>query len=397
MTTMFAVGRDDLRRTQWLETPPVALRPGEARLRIDLFALTANNVTYGAFGEAMHYWDFFPTGDAETGCIPVWGFATVSESLRRRRRRRRALLRLLADGRRGRSRAGARHRRGLLRRRAASSRACPRSTTATCAAAAIRLYRREHESLRALLQPLFITSFLIDDFLADNEFFGASTVLVSSASSKTAYGLGFCLARRRGQPGAPKVVGLTSPANLAFTRELGCYDDVVAYDDVTTLPAGDRAVYVDMSGDARCERPSTGTGATDSPTAAPSAARTGRRSAAARGCQGRGRCCSSRPRRSRSASPSGARAASQERARVGVARLHRARCRCADAVAAGRFRATGAMRCSRRMRSSSTGASPRRKAGCSRCDPGETGGHPRSTDGPVASLARREAGSRDCR
>ena len=70
----------DLRRTQWLETPPAALAPGEARLRIDLFALTANNVTYGAFGEAMHYWDFFPTGDAETGCIPVWGFATVSES-----------------------------------------------------------------------------------------------------------------------------------------------------------------------------------------------------------------------------------------------------------------------------------------------------------------------------
>jgi hypothetical protein len=81
MTTMFAVGRGDLRRTQWRETPPAALRPGEARLRVDLFALTANNVTYGAFGEAMHYWDFFPTGDAETGCIPVWGFATVSESL----------------------------------------------------------------------------------------------------------------------------------------------------------------------------------------------------------------------------------------------------------------------------------------------------------------------------
>jgi len=81
MTTMFAVARDDLRRTQWLDTPPVALRPGEARLRIDLFALTANNITYGAFGEAMHYWDFFPTGDTGTGCIPVWGFATVSESL----------------------------------------------------------------------------------------------------------------------------------------------------------------------------------------------------------------------------------------------------------------------------------------------------------------------------
>ena len=85
-------------------------------------------------------------------------------------------------------------------------------------------YRVEHEALIALLRPLFITSFLIDDFLADNAFFGASTVLVSSASSKTAYGLGFCLALRRGSAGAPTSVGLTSPSNLAFTEALGCYD-----------------------------------------------------------------------------------------------------------------------------------------------------------------------------
>jgi hypothetical protein len=112
------------------------------------------------------------------------------------------------------------------------------------------MYRSEHESLMALLHPLFITSFLIDDFLADNAFFQARTALISSASSKTAYGLGYCLARRRGQPGVPRLVGLTSAANLAFTRSLGCYDEVVAYDDVTALPAGQRAVYVDISGDA---------------------------------------------------------------------------------------------------------------------------------------------------
>jgi hypothetical protein len=249
MTTMFAVGRSDLRRTHWRDTPPVALAPGEARLRIDLFALTANNVTYGAFGESMHYWDFFPTGEAETGCIPVWGFATVSGSrvdgvdvgerfygywpmadevvL--------APVRVIAEG----FFDGVPHRREL-----------PEVYNRYLRCSSDPMYRSEHEPLKALLQPLFITSFLIDDFLADNAFFGATTVLVSSASSKTAYGLGFCLARRRGEPGIPKVVGLTSPANLAFTRGIGCYDDVVAYADVTTLPAGERAVYVDMSGDA---------------------------------------------------------------------------------------------------------------------------------------------------
>ena len=82
MTTMFAVGRNDLRRTRWLESATgCRSRPARRACASTCFALTANNVTYGAFGEAMHYWDFFPTGDAETGCIPVWGFATVRESL----------------------------------------------------------------------------------------------------------------------------------------------------------------------------------------------------------------------------------------------------------------------------------------------------------------------------
>jgi Protein of unknown function (DUF2855). len=98
-------------------------------------------------------------------------------------------------------------------------------------------YRVEHEALIALLRPLFITSFLIDDFLADNAFFGAGTVLVSSASSKTAYGLGFCLALRRGTPGAPTSIGLTSATNLAFTQGLGCYDRVVRYDQIASLPS----------------------------------------------------------------------------------------------------------------------------------------------------------------
>ena len=46
-------------------------------------------------------------------------------------------------------------------------------------------YQPFSEDIQALLRPLFITSWLIDDFLADQQFFGASTVLLSSASSKT--------------------------------------------------------------------------------------------------------------------------------------------------------------------------------------------------------------------
>ena len=249
MTTMFTVGRDDLRRVAWRETPTVPLAAGQARLRIGPFALTSNNVTYGAFGDAMHYWDFFPTGDGASGCIPVWGFATVSESLAEGVDVGERFygywpiaddavvtpVRVVGEG----FVDGAAHRANL-----------PAVYNRYVRCSSDVEYRVEHEPLIALLRPLFITSFLIDDFLADNAFFGAATVLVASASSKTAYGLAFCLARRRGSPSAPQIVGLTSPRNATFTERLGCYDRVVAYGDVATLPAEQRAAYVDMSGNA---------------------------------------------------------------------------------------------------------------------------------------------------
>ena len=80
MSKRFVVRRDNLRQTRWEDRPPVTLEDGSVRLRIDAFALTSNNITYAAVGEAMNYWGFYPTGDATTGCIPVWGFASVVES-----------------------------------------------------------------------------------------------------------------------------------------------------------------------------------------------------------------------------------------------------------------------------------------------------------------------------
>ncbi len=50
------------------------------RLRIDRFAITANNITYAVFGDMLGYWDFFPTGDDTFGRVPAMGWATVVES-----------------------------------------------------------------------------------------------------------------------------------------------------------------------------------------------------------------------------------------------------------------------------------------------------------------------------
>ena len=79
-TTTLQIERADIVRTRWHESPHVPLEDGQVRLRVEHFGLSANNVTYATLGDAMHYWDFFPQDDAGWGCVPVWGYATVSES-----------------------------------------------------------------------------------------------------------------------------------------------------------------------------------------------------------------------------------------------------------------------------------------------------------------------------
>jgi Protein of unknown function (DUF2855) len=229
------------------------LAPGQVRLAVEAFSLTANNITYAAFGEAMKYWQFFPAGDAMLGCLPVWGFATVSESRAEG----------VAPGRRVWGYYPAGTHLVVAPSKVSASGFVDGSAHRQELAAVYNQYvfcdadpawRPELEGLQAVLRPLFLTAFLLDDFLADNEFFGAGQVLLSSASSKTAQGTAYCLARRRGMPGAPRIVGLTSAAHVEFVRSLGCYDAVLTYDQLSTLEPQTPTVYVDFAGDAELRR-----------------------------------------------------------------------------------------------------------------------------------------------
>ena len=107
-------------------------------------------------------------------------------------------------------------------------------------------YRAESENYQMLLRPLFITSFMLADFLDDNAFFGARQIVMSSASSKTAYGTAFCL---QDNP-AGQVIGLTSSGNTRFVQQLGCYRQAVGYDQLASLDPGVPTLYVDFSGSA---------------------------------------------------------------------------------------------------------------------------------------------------
>jgi len=114
-------------------------------------------------------------------------------------------------------------------------------------------YSPDNEDIQALLRPLFPTSWLIDDFLADNDWFGAGpsgdgpgVMLLSSASSKTAYGTAYQLVQRRGI----EVVGLTAADHVDFCNGLGLYHRVLRYDQLDQVAADARCLYLDFSGNA---------------------------------------------------------------------------------------------------------------------------------------------------
>ena len=248
----FLVDRDDYRTTRVVQFAPAPLHEGEVRLRVDAFGFTANNITYAAAGDMIGYWTFFPAPDpgdeVNWGRVPVWGFADVVESrcdgvdegerLFGYLPMSTELVILPTHVSSGSLADGAAHRSAL-----------PRVYNTYERCSGTRGYRADLEAEQMLYRPLFFTSFVIDDFLADNAFFGAETVVLGSASSKTAFGTAHLL---RGREGVT-VVGLTSSGNVAFVEGLGCYDQVVTYDDIASLPAG-RAVFVDMSGDAAVVR-----------------------------------------------------------------------------------------------------------------------------------------------
>src|SRR5689334_6239214 len=79
--TTLLVRKDRLSEARLVSSDDPALASGQVRVQVESCALTANNVTYAAFGEAMHYWQFFPAQEEGWGVVPVWGFATVVQSL----------------------------------------------------------------------------------------------------------------------------------------------------------------------------------------------------------------------------------------------------------------------------------------------------------------------------
>ena len=243
----FAVSREDLRDSRILESAGAGqeIEDGQILLAVEHFSLTANNVTYGAMGEAMNYWEFFPAPEG-LGRVPAWGYAEVVASK--------------SDA----IEVGARVF-GYL----------PMSTHAVLEPGRVRgsaftdvtgyraglpaVYNEyrlvsgetdlDRERLVSIFMPLYGTSWLLADWLNEIDFGGATRLVSSSASSKTALGLGHALQVDFDDP--IETVGLTSSRNLDFTRDTGHWREVIAYDDLEDLEPGIDTIYVDFGGNAK--------------------------------------------------------------------------------------------------------------------------------------------------
>jgi hypothetical protein len=225
------------------DVPSEPLVTEQARLKLQSFALKANNVTYAASGFAIGYWKFFPTGVEGHGLLPVWGVAEVVESQSDAVAVGAKLYGFYplanelvmvpkADG-HAMIEDSAEHR---LELPAVYNRYTPVGGTGG-----------ESEHMRALLQQLLATSYLLFDWLMDNDCFGAEQIIIGSASSKTGLGLCKFLAEPKGR--RYQIVGLTSARNKEFVEGLGACDQVLDYNDATQI-ASKPSVYVDMSGNA---------------------------------------------------------------------------------------------------------------------------------------------------
>jgi len=237
----FEVKRNDLNQTRWTNDPVPALAPSDVLLRVDRFGLTANNITYGLYGDQFGYWRFFPAS-AGWGVLPVWGYADVVESL----------CPEIAVGERvygywpmaafaalkpGRISPGGffdtmPHREALpgtyneYRRAAADPRHAPK-----------------FEDRQILLRPLLSLSWLVAEQLRE-EAEPDAQIIITAASSRTALGLARALAEYRSDL---RLIGLTSDRHRGFVTDRAVFSQILSYAEIAQI-ARHTATIVDISG-----------------------------------------------------------------------------------------------------------------------------------------------------
>lgn len=244
----FTVKIDNLQESKTVEKPyPEKLQPNQVLLEIDKFSFTSNNITYGVVGKKMNYWKFFPTL-SYYGIIPAWGLASVVVSnnpdIQVGERFYGYLpmsTHLLVNANNLSSKGfvdNSKHRQPL-----------PLVYNFYVNIQQDQSFAPETEDLISIFRPLFVTSFLIDDHLSEQNFYQATQILITSASSKTAQALACLLAHRKKESALDiNILGPTSKSNIEYVSNLGFYDQALDYDSIPKLDTSKRIILIDFAG-----------------------------------------------------------------------------------------------------------------------------------------------------
>jgi hypothetical protein len=237
----YRIERERADLSRWRTVPEsLEANEGEVVARIDLAALTSNNVSYAVHGgPPFHYWNFFPATDTTFCVVPLWGYGTIIQSR----------VGHVAEGSRfygyWPSASHLRLQPGPLKASGLADMAAHRQGLAPV----YNSYRpADHmndpaaRALHALFQPLYATGFVLARSLAADAAAGHQ-VLITSASSKTAMATAFNLERAGTKP-----IGFTSDRNRAFVERSGLYAQVLTYDEVEQIDPAKPGVLVDFAG-----------------------------------------------------------------------------------------------------------------------------------------------------
>jgi hypothetical protein len=241
----FEVLKKDISQNRWdkqLQLDAENLADGEVLFALNAFSFTANNITYADLGEEFYYWHFF-SPEGEWGRIPCWGFAEVEASK-------------AAGIYAGEIYYGFFPMSTHLKVQAGNIAAHSFYDVSQHRAALPKIYNQYTKSnsdktlqpFQMLFRPLFTTSFLLADYLKEQDFFKVKNIIITSASSKTALGLAYILSEwKRNSNADVNVIGMTSFANVYFVSETGYYDKVLDYQEISAVAQED-CIVIDMAG-----------------------------------------------------------------------------------------------------------------------------------------------------
>jgi len=232
-----------LTRTRVITDELTAPHAGEVLLAVERFGLSSNNISYALLGDMLGHWKPFPAAEG-WGRVPAWGVGRV----------------LAADpsvAREGARFAGYMPMATHVLMQAESTDAGLRDTSLE-RAGMLPLYRElravdddpiwreEAIDLELAMMPVEPLAALLDE---DLRRLAVTHVVISSASSKTAMGLGHLLRER-----SVRVTGLSSPRGASAVAGAESSDTVLTYDDIDSLGRTGTIAYVDIAGDPEVTR-----------------------------------------------------------------------------------------------------------------------------------------------